>query len=115
MENFEKLVSEQPLVKQMQRREEVFWVNPRKPSFAQSMEDCELNAGDVEDAQQRLLRFASLIEKYFPETKPLHGLIESPLVEINAMKDYLNEKYGAALDGRLFLKEDSHLALAGSV
>ena len=115
MENFEKLVSEQPLVKQMQRREEVFWVNPQKTSFAESMEDCELNAGDVEDAQQRLLRFAPLIEKYFPETKPLHGLIESPLVEINAMKDYLNEKYGAALDGRLFLKEDSHLAIAGSV
>lgn len=115
MENFKKFVSELPLVKQMQRREEVFWVNPRKTSFMESMEDCELNAGDVEDAQQRLLRFAPLIEKYFPETKPLYGLIESPLEEINAMKDCLNDKYGAALDGRLFLKEDSHLAIAGSV
>lgn len=38
MENFEKLVSEQPLVKQMQRREEVFWANPQKTSFAESKE-----------------------------------------------------------------------------
>ena len=104
MDNFEKLIPKLPLIKQMQHREEVFWVNPRKTSFAESMEGCELNVGDVEDAQQRLLRFAPLIEKYFPETKPLHGLIESPLVEINAMKDCLNEKYGADLDGRLFLK-----------
>ena len=31
------------------------------------------------------------------------------------MRDCLNEKYGSALDGRLLLKLDSHLAVAGSV
>ena len=53
--------------------------------------------------------------KCFPETIPQNGLIESPLVAIPKMQESLAEKHGVNLPGRLFLKKDSHLAIAGSV
>ncbi|MGN0421661.1 MAG: D-serine ammonia-lyase [Lachnospiraceae bacterium] len=90
-------------------------MNPDKKSYHTSMEHSELGQKDVEDAEMRLRRFAPLIQKYFPETKNQNGLIESPLVEIDAMRACINEKYNANLNGRLLLKEDSHLAIAGSV
>ena len=99
----------------MKQGKEVFWLNPQKTSFEKSMADCELGQKDVDEAEQRLLRFAPLIQKYFSETKEQNGLIESPLVEIDAMKQRINEKYESALEGKLLLKEDSHLAIAGSV
>ena len=43
------------------------------------------------------------------------GLIESPLTEIEHMRAWLNENEGAQLAGKLFLKRDSDLPVAGSV
>ncbi|MGN0481939.1 MAG: D-serine ammonia-lyase [Lachnospiraceae bacterium] len=115
MENDKEIVNGNPLLTQMQKRKEVCWINPDKTSFEESMVDCELGLADVDDAEARLLRFAPLIANYFSETREQNGLIESPLVEISAMKQKINEKYHAGLEGTLLLKEDSHLAIAGSV
>ncbi|HQC70589.1 MAG TPA: D-serine ammonia-lyase, partial [Sedimentibacter sp.] len=60
-------------------------------------------------------KFAPLIEKVFPETLPSHGIIESPITEINNMKNKLQELYKMNISGKLLLKMDSHLAIAGSV
>ncbi|HPY56598.1 MAG TPA: D-serine ammonia-lyase, partial [Sedimentibacter sp.] len=54
-------------------------------------------------------------EKVFPETLPSHGIIESPITEINNMKNKLQELYKLKISGKLLLKMDSHLAIAGSV
>ena len=43
------------------------------------------------------------------------GLIESDLRDIPAMRERINRRYGSGLEGRLLLKMDSHLAIAGSV
>lgn len=115
MKNLNKIMEENPILGMMTQEKEVLWQNPEKTSFEKSMETCELGEKDVDDAEQRLLRFAPLIRKYFPETQAQNGLIESPLVEIDVMKQYINEKYESGLEGRLLLKEDSHLAIAGSV
>ena len=53
--------------------------------------------------------------KCFPETKDRNGLIESVLTPIPKMKELLNEKYQSNLEGTLLLKQDSHLAIAGSI
>ena len=53
--------------------------------------------------------------KSFPETIETKGVIESVLTPIPAMQYYLNETYGDAIQGKLFLKQDSHLAVAGSI
>ena len=115
MENFSRIMKKDSVIQLMKQGEEVFWLNPQKISFEKSMDHCELGQKDVDEAEQRLLRFAPLIQKYFPETEAQNGLIESPLVEIDAMKQRMNETYESALEGKLLLKEDSHLAIAGSV
>lgn len=91
------------------------WVNPHLAPAAEGLAHAPLSASDIDDAEARLARFAPLIEKRFPETADTHGIIESPLVETPSMLQALNNRHGAALAGRLFLKQDSHLAIAGSV
>ena len=75
----------------------------------------KLTMADIEDAEKRLERFAPFIMKCFPETKDRKGLIESVLTPVPEMKALLRDKYGAGLEGNLLLKQDSHLAIAGSV
>lgn len=85
------------------------WRNPRLGLAAQGLAAAPITAADIDDAEARLARFAPLIERCFPETARTHGIIESPLVEIPAMQERLG------VPGRLLLKQDSHLAIAGSV
>ena len=75
----------------------------------------ELGMADILDAEARLQRFAPFIRERFPETAPRGGLIESPLTPIPRMQRLLEERFGAVIPGRLLLKQDSHLAIAGSV
>lgn len=110
-----KLAERAPVLKEMQKGQEVVWINPDKVSFAESMKGCELSAKDVEDAEARLKRFAPFIMKCFPETRDRGGLIESVLTDIPVMRERICRKYGSVLEGRLLLKQDSHLAIAGSV
>ena len=99
----------------MQQEKEIVWINPDKTDFERSMEGSELTMADVEDAEARLKRFAPFIMRCFPETEDRGGLIESALTPIPGMQKYLNRKYGSGLKGTLLLKQDSHLAIAGSV
>ena len=93
------------LLQQAQARQEVLWINPEvrsEPDFAVE----GLSIAAIDDAEERLQRFAPYIQAAFPETAVTEGLIESPLVEVPAMKQWLIEHIGE-LKGRLFLKEDN--------
>lgn len=113
--------------------EEFFWVNPGFISPAGetgtgAAETAE-TAGDgklvdIDDAEARLARFAPFIERMFPEVKG--GIIESPLTELTGLDGIgkLAALAGApdiaaagaqAKAGRLFIKQDSHLPISGSV
>ena len=95
------------IIKRLQKEEELVWMNPK---YNQNMaEGHGLTMADVEDAEKRLKRFAPFIKKCFPETAAQQGIIESPLVEIERMKEACGVK------GRLLLKQDSELSVAGSV
>ncbi|MDY3818250.1 MAG: D-serine ammonia-lyase [Lachnospiraceae bacterium] len=109
------ILKNSPIIEQLREGQEVTWLNPDKISFTEASKKCELHQEDVEDAERRFVRFAPLIQKYFLETTDKGGLIESPLIRIDTMKQSLCEKYGSRLEGNLLLKEDSHLAIAGSV
>ena len=80
--------------------EEFFWVNP---GFVPPGAGQEEDIVDIDDAEARLLRFAPFIKRMFPEVEG--GIIESPLTEL----DPIDGK------GRLFLKQDSHLPISGSI
>lgn len=97
--------------------QEMCWINPYKLPFAFTDALYQLIIHDeaISDAEQRLLRFAPFIKKCFPETVQDGGLIESPLREIPSMQEALKNTYSCDINGRLFLKMDSHLAIAGSV
>ncbi|MBQ0017630.1 MAG: D-serine ammonia-lyase [Clostridiales bacterium] len=101
-------------LEKLKNAEEVVWINPEKLTAEEGLARIEFSEADIDDAAARLVRFAPLIEKMFPETSETGGIIESPLTEIEAMKDVLNAE-GAELEGRLFLKRDSDLKVSGSV
>lgn len=95
------------IVERLAAEEELVWLNPKYEK--ETEEAGELSMWDIEDAEKRLERFAPFIERCFPETKEAHGIIESPLCEIERIKETFE------IPGRLFLKLDSHLPIAGSV
>lgn len=104
-----------PIIRDMQKEKEVVWLNPDKTTYEESMKGSELTKADVEEARLRLERFAPFIMKCFPETEDKNGIIESALTPIPKMQLHINEKYQSNLKGSLLLKQDSHLAIAGSV
>ncbi|MBQ7370949.1 MAG: D-serine ammonia-lyase [Blautia sp.] len=113
--DIQKLLEENSLLKDISEGKEVIWINPDKTDFQTACMDAELTMQDVDDAEARLLRFAPFIMKCFPETKDRGGIIESVLTPIPAMQARINERYGSGLKGTMLLKQDSHLAIAGSV
>lgn len=115
MIDVEKLICQFPIIESIRNEEEILWINPDKTDFETGMVGMELSMKDIDDAEARLQRFAPFIMKCFPETAPRGGLIESVLTPIPGMHGFINEKYGSGLPGRLLLKQDSHLAIAGSI
>ena len=115
MMNVETLTERAPVLDQVRAGTEVLWLNPQYTGGREVPKDIPLTAQDIADADSRLQRFAPFLQLRFPETRARNGLIESPLTEISCMHTRLNEKYAAGLPGRLLLKQDSHLAIAGSI
>lgn len=103
------------LLKKVSNGKEVAWVNENLETAEKALSKINLSMKDIDDAEARLARFAPFILKAFPETAPENGLIESPLTEIEKMKTQLEKEYTTTIPGRLFLKQDSHLAISGSV
>lgn len=103
------------LLKQVAEGKEVVWINENLEKTADALAKINITMADIDDAEARLARFAPFIKKAFPETEPTNGLIESPLTEIPKMQKHLEQEYNTTIPGRLFLKQDSHLAISGSV
>lgn len=99
------LIEKCPLAGPMSQYEEVYWGNPNYGSDAK----LPFSLQDIDDAEERLKRFAPYIKKVFPQTDPAGGLIESPLREAVSMREAMG------IEGRLFLKCDSHLPISGSI
>lgn len=100
------------MINEMKLYREVFWKNDK---YTGNYTGSALDGNDVREASARLKRFAPYIEKAFPETAETAGIIESPLREIPEMKNRLESMLGKKIDGRAFLKCDSHLPVSGSV
>ena len=111
----EHLLNRDPILPLVAKAQEVLWCNPKLQPAAQGLADAPLGLADIRDAQARLARFAPFIKACFPETAPRNGLIESPLTPIPMMQKLLEARFDADIPGKLLLKQDSHLAIAGSV
>lgn len=108
-------IEKYPILKKLMNLEEYLWLNPNFETFQKAMKMSPLTQDDVNDADDRLKRFAPYISKVFPETKDTNGIIESPLVQIPSMKQSLEKNFQQTILGELFLKCDSHLPISGSI
>lgn len=108
------LIKKDPVIERIAKAEEVVWFNPGLRCRDAAFEGISLTMTDIDDAEARLRRFAPFIMLCFPETAGNGGIIESPLTEVEHMRQRLNG-HGGGIGGRLLLKRDSDLAIAGSV
>ncbi len=97
----------------LKRKEPFFWLNPYYTPF----KDVIINAHkeQIEDATERLERFRSFIKIAFEETVSSDGLIESEIITINSFRDFMNDSYGRLNSSNVFLKDDAHLPISGSI
>lgn len=113
--NIAQLVADFPLVKKLIELEELSWFNPNINTLNEGLAYVGLDHRDIKDASDRLTRFAPYLAKAFPETAVNHGIIESDVVDISAMKSQLEKQYNVAIKGKLLLKKNSHLPISGSI
>lgn len=111
----ELLIEQYPLVKELIELKEVAWFNPAITTLEQGLPYVGLAAANIQDASDRLTRFAPYLAKAFPETAPTGGIIESEVVTIANMQTQLERQYQTQIAGRLLIKKDSHLPISGSI
>ena len=98
----------------LKARQELVWLNPDLESVQPAAPVRGYKYFHMKAAQMRLMRFLPYIAKAFPETAAKKGVIESPLLPIPAMQEML-AKQGCPVQGKVFLKDDARLPIAGSV
>ncbi len=91
----------------------VTWINPNLKPAREALSVSALTKGDMLDAEARWQRFAPLLMRLFPETG--NGIIESPLTAIPKMQAELERTSGRTILGKLYLKCDNQLPVAGSI
>ena len=102
-------------VKKIAEKQEIVWINPKEMDYREYEKNLPVSDEELKDAEERLKRFAPFIKKSFPETAETDGIIETPLEPIFAMQKELEKKYETEIPGKLYLKMDSHLPVAGSI
>jgi len=91
--------------------------NAKEVFFACKKEDGAeiLTQRDIDDAWERLKRFAAYVQVAFPETKNRNGIIDSPIQIINETKVELAKSENVTIQGDLYVKRDDSLAVCGSL
>ena len=110
----ENWIQKYPLLRNITEFKPVVWLNPNAKKMNEVI-SLPINKQDMEEAAQLWQRFAPFLAKEFPETKATEGIIESPLRKISTMKNELNKKSNAQINGELFLKCDNELPISGSI
>lgn len=86
------------------------WLNPCYQADSIGLES-ELSLSDIHQADLRLRRFAPLLQTLFPELHDHQGLIESKLLPVPD----LHQQHYPHLSGKLMIKGDHALPVAGSI
>lgn len=113
-DNINNWIKEFPILEEISRLKPVTWINPNRHKMA-DIRSLPVNFNDLQDAENLWERFAAYLEKAFPETKSSAGIIESPLKEIAQLQALLNRHQNIKVPGKLLLKCDNELPIAGSI
>ncbi len=109
------LISDFPLLKKLIALDEICWFNPNITTLDEALPYVGLEASNINDASDRLARFAPYIMTAFPETVMSNGIIESDIVAIPEMEKKLEAEFEQKIKGTVLLKKDSHLPISGSI
>lgn len=112
--DFKELINTNATIKKASQKTPLFWFSDKLLPFSEAAKTTSFSNDDICDAERRLLRFAPFVAAAFGETKAQNGLIESELRRIENAQKSLDSKY-KKIEGKLFIKMDSHLPIAGSV
>lgn len=102
------------ILESMKQAEPVCWLNPLMERITPGEDLGGIRFVEMKAAQARWLRFMPYLAKAFPETEAKKGLIESDLVAVSRLEQWMGEQ-GLAVSGKLYLKKDSQLPVVGSV
>lgn len=103
------------IIHALKNETEIFWVNPRLEKAHKAKKESAYTFLDIQDAEDRLRRFAPFLEIAYPETKERGGLLESTISKIEHMQAWLEAAYGSELPGALYIKRDDLLPVSGTV
>lgn len=114
-----------PLIRDLIALRETYWFNPKIKDAAAGLADVGLTRADIQDAADRLKRFASYLADAFPATRATGGIIESPIRAVPDMQAAMAGLQGAStgevagggarIPGQLWAKLDSELPISGSI
>lgn len=102
-----------PLGQEIAAGRPTLWLNPSYRSGAIDDPDLPVRPADVAEARQNWQRLAPLLQACFEELGATGGVIRSNLVELQGLRNAIG--YGSLDYGRLFIKADSDLPVAGSI
>ncbi len=89
------------------------WLNPGVRPAAVALDALPVHPREVAEARANWRRIATLLARCFPELEATGGAIASDLIEADALRAALG--YGAEKFGRIFVKADNSLPVAGSI
>lgn len=103
------------LATRLRNAQPALWINTARqtlPAAALPTLGKSISLDDTKAAAARLARFAGLLAEVFPELLAADGMVESPLLPAAALQPALGM---ADNQGRLFIKADHSLPVAGSI
>ena len=103
------------LATRLRNAQPALWINTARqalPAAALPALGKSISLDDTKAAAARLARFAGLLAEVFPELLAADGVVESPLLPAAALQPALGM---ADNQGRLFIKADHSLPVAGSI
>lgn len=108
-------INETEILQSIRKQKEIFWINPNLKETELANEQTRYSMATVQDVEDRLQRFASYFRLVFPETEKNDGLLESEIIKLNGMTNWLEEQYDQELPGNLYLKRDDLLPISGTI
>lgn len=104
-----------PVVAELAQARENTWFRDSSIPAPEALEACGIDPAIVEDADSRFQRFAPWFVERFPQTRPMGGILESPLQPAPKLHEQLDLLLGEQLPGRVLVKRDDALPVSGSI
>lgn len=106
----------EPIIANLSKHKPSFFAPALTVKADEALSALPISLQDLKDAEERLERWAPVLEKLFPELEEAEGLIESPLIKLDVLSTLLEDKVPSKETfGQAYIKADHALPVAGSI